>query len=103
MANEKRLIDVRKWESFLQERQDFLDGKVYDPYYDGYEDAIGNVEDWMDAQPIVDAVEVVHGRWNMDEEMYAWNCSVCRSISLNGRRYSYCHNCGAKMDGDGNA
>lgn len=48
--------------------------------------------------PTVDALEVVHGRWNMDEEMYAWNCSVCRSISLNGRRYSYCHNCGARMD-----
>ena len=61
------------------------------------------------------AVEVVHGRWNADD----WNglrmrgfmaCSACNVMipTPDDSRYclhrlNYCPNCGAKMDGDGNA
>ena len=69
--------------------------------------------------PKADAVELVHGRWAAidddceelegEEEAKRWGCSACREIveyddwthrSLLTR---YCPNCGAKMDGDGNA
>lgn len=69
--------------------------------------------------PTVDAVEVVHGRW---EDVYGgkyanprYVCSVCKEKStytfvrglLGGYKEMqaltpYCHNCGAMMDGDGN-
>ena len=59
----------------------------------------------MDA-PTVDAVEVVHGRW---EQIQRWStkakyrCSVCgreimSAVKVNIEKYPYCH-CGAKMDG----
>ena len=93
MANEKRLIDPEKC---------YCIAKAYHSDFEQNMANLHSLRELLDDCPTVDAVEVVHGRWNMDEEMYAWNCSVCRSISLNGKRYSYCHNCGAKMDGDGN-
>ena len=59
--------------------------------------------------PIVDAVEVVHGRWFMRGGRF--RCSECDAVALlkldinvgGYREYghfrsSYCPNCGAKMD-----
>lgn len=71
----------------------------------------------IEAQPTVDAVEVVHGRWEdvRETEMYvpdmrytitktAETCSECKArIGFVGaKRYLFdtiCPNCGAKMDG----
>ena len=57
----------------------------------------------------VDAVEVVHGRYEMgiDEGDYEYGtCSVCGYNEYNAfgccLPHNYCPNCGAKMDGDGN-
>ena len=58
----------------------------------------------------VDAVEVVHGRWEKDEPDKCGNrkprCSVCGEYHLawwaDYTHCNYCPNCGAKMDGDGN-
>lgn len=52
------------------------------------------------AEP-VDAVEVVHGRWifgtcNHREYM---KCSVCLKSQTPTGVFTYCPNCGAKMDG----
>ena len=52
----------------------------------------------------VDAVEVVHGQWvfgtaNHREYM---KCSVCLKSQTPTGVFTYCPNCGAKMDGDGN-
>ena len=59
--------------------------------------------------PRVDAVEVVHGRYEMgiDEGDYEYGtCSVCGYNEYNAfgccLPHNYCPNCGAKMDGDGN-
>lgn len=50
----------------------------------------------MDA-PTVDAVEVVHGRWEEGYVIHKYGCSCC------GARQDvsspYCPNCGAEMDG----
>ena len=52
----------------------------------------------IDAQPTVDAVPVVHGRWgNYDPYLDGYRCSRCK---LSHRCCTpYCPNCGAKMDG----
>lgn len=63
--------------------------------------------------PTVDAVPVVHGRWNKTQEPLGWRdvdcieCSNCHEIWLIDEDYGfddlefwkYCPNCGAKMDG----
>ena len=59
--------------------------------------------DDIEAAPIVDAVEVVHGRW-IEQEKYTfgvmYDCSICDNRILdNGHSWNYCPNCGAKMDG----
>ena len=60
----------------------------------------------IEMQPTVDAVEVVHGRWIPSKSMaLSDKCSVCHGWvtrhSVNERKFNYCPNCGAKMDGDG--
>ena len=64
-------------------------------------------------QPTVDAVEVVHGRWelhgNDDDCGCSYFCSNCHKsydedyFYARGQYipYHYCPNCGARMDGDG--
>ena len=101
MVNEMRFVDVSAWKSFYEDKKNILD-RFY-THDAGYEDALDNVDDWMDAQPTVDAVEVVHGRWvDLGRNYYTVvsQCSEC------GAKYDfrspYCPNCGAKMDGDGN-
>ena len=97
MANEKRLIDVS------QESINAVLEKV--PYYP---DEIWKFTAMTERFPTVDAVEVVHGRWDDGE------CTACgfdirdmidgesdfRNWVWDG--VPYCPNCGAKMDGDGN-
>ena len=85
MVNEKRLIDVNA---------------VYE-LFDKNGFARLHVAD-IDLIPRVDAVEVVHGRWETPA-IHIWRCSVCKiGVPYSFTGDSYCHNCGAKMDGDGN-
>jgi hypothetical protein len=61
----------------------------------------------IDNAPTVDAVEVVHGRWEPRTDAIGFvRCSVCHDCNVyddwvDGKRWNYCPNCGAKMDGDG--
>ena len=59
-------------------------------------------------QPVLDAVEVVHGEWSTIEDDYcgmiALECSECKEQwwfedDPPIEHYHYCPNCGAKMDG----
>jgi hypothetical protein len=64
--------------------------------------------DRLNNDPTVDAVEVVHGRWEKDEPDKCGNrkprCSVCGKYHLawwsDYTHCNYCPNCGAKMDGE---
>lgn len=58
----------------------------------------------LEKAPTVDAVPVVHGRWdNMDGYKTRKVCSECGwDVPEYGKFYSYCPNCGAKMDGGDN-
>lgn len=42
--------------------------------------------------------EVRHGRWVQDGTGYHAKCSVCGELIYRGWYYSFCPNCGAKMD-----
>ena len=91
MATENRLIDANVM------RQDWLENGENEYVYDA-----NAVLDSIDAQPTVDAVEVVHGRWidtDYKPDIYC-KCSVCgRRVYAYDDGYNYCPNCGAKMDG----
>lgn len=54
----------------------------------------------LEKAPTVDAVPVVHGLWNyMDGYKTRRVCSECGwDVPEYGKFYSYCPNCGAKMD-----
>jgi hypothetical protein len=111
MANEKRLIDAN----------DVLDRLAIEASYRATEYPVVSATlkatmMLVDSSPTVDAVEVVHGRW---EDIYGgkyanprFRCSVCKAKALyvnvlNGlgnwideqELSNYCPNCGAKMDG----
>ena len=52
--------------------------------------------------PAADVAPVVHGRW-VEKEKYTfgimYDCSLCENRILdNGHPWTYCPNCGAKMD-----
>lgn len=58
----------------------------------------------IERAPAVDAVPVVHGRWERvipSKSAAKWSitmsCSVCHRKGY--EQYNYCPNCGAKMDG----
>lgn len=62
---------------------------------------------YLNTLPTVDAVEVVCGRWIVcgDGEYVPFMCSACGKTTswYHAQTANYCPNCGAKMDGDGNA
>ena len=108
LSSEKRLIDanalmdvIRQHEYRLATKQGSID---YGMFTLGIQQAV-------DEQPTVDAVEVVHGRW---EEMHYEGgildgtnfdrCSVCGYERVFDdpalkTAFKYCPNCGAKMNG----
>lgn len=67
----------------------------------GYNFAL--IKQHIDEAPSVDAVEVMHGRWEEADDGDGAVCSICRedfcNIYLEVERFNYCPNCGAKMDG----
>ena len=71
------------------------------------------VADAIDSLPIIDAEPVRHGRYIGTEYdgyadgnpvFYEWICSECECVFEDEKpTYKYCPNCGARMDGDGDA
>ena len=58
-------------------------------------------EQLLDEIPAADVAPVVHGRWDvMGGTKTRRICSKCKwDVPEYGKFYSYCPNCGAKMDG----
>lgn len=70
---------------------------------------IESVMEYAELLPTVDAVPVVHGRWEYIQQtlttLSQLRCSFCGWWSLDPSidgAYNYCPNCGAKMDGGDN-
>lgn len=110
MATEKRLIDANELlEQIFQENAD-----VFDAPPPGYCSLGG--DDWgysydtiariVRNAPTVDAVEVVHARWEwlgpngLVPECMCGTCSACKVRSKYIVNTDICPNCGAKMDGE---
>ena len=103
----KRLIDANA----LYDRLTFKRTIGSCNIYPGIESAIAQLR----KAPTVDAVEVVHGRWEPDldhldgqpykDEWYGYifKCSACGGTMMGDGdlvcRDNYCPHCGAKMDG----
>ena len=68
------------------------------------------IEERIDNLPAVDAVEVVHAKWekfgiDYKHEASLYECSACGKIVRKyweDERFECCPYCGARMDGDGN-
>ncbi len=112
MGSEKRLIDANALREQMFSYYGCVNENSSKEYYRGetlmnYEVA-DLIEDCIDNAPTVDAVEVVHGRWKNNKDDYP-ECDKCGYMPqydpmIDDIWYSpYCPNCGAKMDGDGNA
>ena len=88
MENEKRLIEVKS--AWKKAQRIYSDPVLLH--------AIKNV---LDETPTIDAVEVVHGRWEkretivFDDEMVGYSCSNCNTTW--DAATNYCPNCGTKM------
>jgi hypothetical protein len=58
----------------------------------------------LDGLVAVDAVPVVHGRWEPHPNHFGFDrCSICHDCIIandwpDGVKWKYCPNCGAKMD-----
>ena len=104
--NKKRLIDANELAKEYQFTEDHTSPLT--PW------TITDILNILDEAPTVDAVEVVHGRWNESDWggvkvggfMACSNCNVMIPKADKNHycllRLNYCPNCGAKMDGDGN-
>ena len=97
MASEKRLIDANAFEEY------HCNGCPYRREGSCTKDdpICATIQDLKDF-PTVDAVEVVHWRWDKnwsgDNIVYCNQCYMPQYMPT-----PYCASCGAKMDGDGNA
>ena len=100
MKNRKQL-DLIDRNALIE--KSYFSGKLPDPghlYPEGKE--VVDVDDIEDA-PRIDAVEVVHGRWEPHPEANGFErCSVCHDCIIyddwvEEPKWYYCPNCGADM------
>ena len=112
MATEKRPIDANALKATFDERYDdaFIQSHTRPniAWWEGYSAGVNWGRNTITDAPTVDAVEVVHGRWENGD------CTACgfdiRDLIDGDSDFRgwvweglpYCPNCGAKMDGDGN-
>ena len=100
MENEKRLIDANALLKVLKHR---VKGNEDSGIVLGTNSTLGIMEEWVRSIPIVDAVEVVHGRWEKSNYHGFLCCSECKDVYIDktwfgGGKWNYCPNCGARMD-----
>ncbi len=110
MAKEQRLIDANALRADFLAKRDMSDA-AFDNCYPFYQFSLA-----IENATTVDAVPVVHGRWDDFADKYDksakkhdFRCSVCNnraSMFVGGTedwwdmwKPNYCPNCGAKMDG----
>ena len=93
MTTEKRLIDANALIEHLTRSIDAEKGL--------FRAVCVAIKCFVEQMPTVDAVEVVHGRWEQARytEAPLHICSECDKPEY--KQHNYCPNCGAKMDGDG--
>lgn len=101
-----RLIDA---DALMNTLQELFDKREKEQMFTG---SRGSFVTWNDAichfktAPTIDAVPVVHGKWEWNTDNGFYYCSKCQTVSPREDQDgeycdcpNYCPNCGAKMDG----
>lgn len=71
----------------------------------GYRDGLTAAFDLLAKAPTIEAKPVVHGEWEPSPHLYGYvQCSVCHDCHVwdewrDGKKWGWCPNCGAKLDG----
>ena len=104
----KQLIDSNALNERFDKRIKWLRLDMHDQYSLGLYHGAVTDKDLINEMPIIDAAEVVHGRWidaYQDIEsnpMFMYGiCSECGFEQGISKYLNYCPNCGAKMDLEG--
>ena len=113
MATEKRLIYLEDAIARIVDTPSEVATMAFEGYYGFIQNPANilvarqhEIIDLLETVPTVDAVEVVHGRWEPHPHAYGFErCSVCNDCCIwgewaDGKKWNYCPNCGAKMDGE---
>ena len=116
MENKKRLIDANALDFRMDENG--IANNIWSGGGNGdriMKIALGCLKKMINNAPTIDAVEVVHGRWEDAHEIKSFRhtnipvvkcskceCYFCDIINNHHYMYHYCPNCGAKMDGEEN-
>jgi hypothetical protein len=105
-----RLIDADALKALFDEQYDtaFMQMHTRDniEHWNGVCAGVNWGRNTMAEAPTVDAVPVVHGRWETHNQIDSvFYCSVCKlNVSGFERRWlNYCPSCGVRMDGDPHA
>lgn len=91
-----RLIDADQFKAKLLS---FMDRKSTTP--SDTDCVLDGVLNLLEEQPTIEPVK--HGHWIKRNSVGTATCSVCGGLIMNFYNKdvnTYCHNCGAKMDGD---
>ena len=82
--------------AYSQHNNPHTDGKVKLNHHNEHDHFLNMIFN----APTVDAVPVVHGRWEFVND-YQSRCTACTEVSWvdHTNEPNYCPNCGAKMDG----
>lgn len=89
----------------LEERQGWQDQKAACVFKEGYDCGLEATLEDVKQAITADVAPVVHGEWIKSEEHKPWlTCSVCHDCYVDGEwvdghKWSYCPNCGARMEG----
>ena len=97
MANEKRLIDANALDAKLDELMKRYATQGRKEVAEDY----NFVRTVLLTAPTVDAVEVVHAKWEyipIIDSLGRYRCERCFHYVDAGTDRNYCPNCGAKMD-----
>ena len=103
MAEKAKYIDVKELSIILDTMKNPDSEFATDDYIDGFSDGISAAIKELEAFPTANVEPVRHGYWIFGATNgHSWQkCSEC-CVLQNGQTlcFSYCPNCGAKMDGE---
>ena len=81
------------------DREKAVDALLTEMCMTGYQSRAINVIRMIEKE---DVAPVVHGKWIFNDDWWEYRCSNCRGPIGNIKKFDYCPNCGAKMDGGNN-
>ena len=76
--------------------------KLFPDEIDGLQTYNAEVQAIINSQPTIEAMPIKHGKWIETEFLKLRECSCChvRWGMYDTENFTYCPDCGARMDGD---